>query len=120
MPSKPRLKQLAQDGATDGQHMVWNTSAAAWIAETPAGDGEPTQEDIATEVITGTDTALSATLVSTPVSNLSLKLALNGVLQRQGATFDYTVSSQTITWLASTGTAVDMDTGDELIAFYEK
>jgi hypothetical protein len=78
----------------------------------------PRQEEVTTENITGTDTALSDTLNNTPVSNASVDLYLNGVHQKQGAGEDYTISGSTITWLASTGTAVDMDTTDELFASY--
>ena len=45
-------------------------------------------------------------------------LRLNGVTQTQGAGADYSVSGQTITWLASTGTAVDMDTDDDIVVTY--
>lgn len=121
MPAKPRLKQLAQDGATDGQHILWNNANGVWEPGTPPAEGVPTQEAIATEVITNTDTAMAATLTSVPTSALSVKITLNGVLQRQGATFDYTVVPATgvITWLALTGSAVDMDTTDEMVVFYE-
>jgi len=77
------------------------------------------QEEVTTQVITGTDTALTDTLNNTPVSNASVRLFLNGVFQKQGAGEDYTISGTTITWLASTGTAVDMDTTDELFAAYD-
>jgi hypothetical protein len=77
-----------------------------------------TEETITTEAITGTDTALTDTLDNTPVSNGSLALWLNGVFQDQGAGKDYTVSGTTITWLASSGTAVDMETDDVLTAKY--
>lgn len=76
------------------------------------------QEVVATQAITGTDTAITDTLDNTPTSILSVKLFLNGLLQKQGATFDYTLSGTTLTWLASSGTAVDMDTSDELRAVY--
>lgn len=76
------------------------------------------QESVTTQVITGTDTALTDTLDFAPVSASSVKLYLNGVLQKQGATFDYTISGSTITWLQSTGTAVPLDTSDELLAVY--
>lgn len=78
----------------------------------------PNQEAVTTQNITGTDTALTDTLNNSPVSAASVALYLNGLLQRQGAGQDYTISGQTITWLASTGTAVDMDTSDELVAVY--
>lgn len=76
------------------------------------------QEVVATEAITGTDTALADTLDSTPVSSACVALFFNGVLCKQGATFDYSISGSTITWLASSGTAPDMTTGDSLIALY--
>jgi hypothetical protein len=70
-------------------------------------------------VITGTDTALAATLSFTPLSDASVRLFFNTNFQAQGAGLVYTIAGTTITWLASTGTAADMDTGDELIAVYE-
>lgn len=78
----------------------------------------PNQESVTTQTITGSDTAMSDTLNNTPVSNASVNLWLNGVHQEQGATKDYTISGSTITWLASTGTAVDQATTDVLIASY--
>jgi len=81
--------------------------------------GTPNQELVTTQNITGTDTALTDTLNNVPVSATSLKLFLNGILLLQGAGNDYSVSGQTITWLANTGTAPDLDTSDELIAVYE-
>lgn len=76
------------------------------------------QEVVATQVITGTDTAITDTLDNTPINNASVKLFLNGIEQRQGATYDYTISGVTITWLALSGTAVDMDATDVLDAVY--
>ena len=76
------------------------------------------QESITTEAITGTDTALADTLTTAPRTGSVVKLFLNGVQQEEGATKDFTVSSQTITWLASTGTAVDLETSDVLVAVY--
>jgi hypothetical protein len=47
---------------------------------------------------------------------------LNGILKRQGIGLDYTVGVGTngveITWLANSGTAVDMDTSDILTVVY--
>lgn len=76
------------------------------------------QEVIATEVITGTDTALADTLDNTPIDVTAVGLYLNGVLLREGAGNDYTISGTTITWLASTGTAPNMNTNDDLTAIY--
>ena len=112
-----RLKQFAQDGATADHVITWNGST--WVAQDQQGDGPDfEQETLASEAISGTDTALSATLSSAPVSDASVVLRLNGVTQTQGAGADYSVSGQTITWLAGTGTAVDMDTSDELVVTY--
>lgn len=82
-----------------------------------AAGGTQRQESITTEVIT-TDVAITDTLNNTPTSNAAVKVFLNGILQTQGAGADYTVSGTTITWLAASGTAVDMDTSDILIAVY--
>lgn len=76
------------------------------------------QESIATEAITSSDTAITDTLDNTPRTGSTVKLYLNGVQQEEGATKDFTVSGTTITWLASSGTAVDLETSDVLIATY--
>jgi hypothetical protein len=124
--------------ATDAQHGVrgGGTQHADAIAAGAAGfmtgsdktklDGitagaEPNQtqneEEVTTEVIS-TDTAITDTLNNTPNPVNSLMLYLNGVKQQQGAGNDYTLSGTTITWLASSGTAVDMDATDTLDASY--
>lgn len=77
------------------------------------------QEELSAQDITGTDTALSDTLDFTPVSDESVKVFLNGSLQKQGAGNDYSISGTTITWLASTGTAVNMLSSDNVIVVYE-
>lgn len=77
------------------------------------------QEFVTAQNVTGADTALTDTLDNVPVSNLSVRLYLNGVLQAQGVGRDYTVSGQTVTWLANTGTAVDLEATDEIIVVYE-
>ncbi len=79
------------------------------------------QEAVTTQAITAADTALTDVLNNIPLASAaSLLLSLNGVHQKQGAGFDYTVNPTTgaITWLASTGTAVDMETSDTLDAAY--
>lgn len=76
------------------------------------------QESITTEAITGSDTAISDTLDNTPRTGSTVRLYLNGVQQQEGATKDFTRSGTTITWLASSGTAVDLETSDVLIAVY--
>lgn len=97
------------------------TGNAKW-AELGLG-GTEYQEPITTENISGADTALADQLDKTPVNDGSVKLFLNGVFQKQGATNDYSISGKVITWLPSsgtgTGTAVDMDTTDVLEAAYE-
>lgn len=125
--------------ATDAQHGVrgGGTQHANVIAAGAAGfitgadktklDGiealaevndTPQQERVTTQTVNGTDTALTDTLNATPVSNASVVLFFNGVMMIQGAGEDYTISGSTITWLASTGTAEDMKTSDDLVATY--
>lgn len=125
------LQSDAQHGTRGGgtQHAVASGAASGFMSNTDKSklDGiqagaqvnsTPRQEAVTTQVITGSDTAMTDTLNNTPSSTASVKLYLNGVLQRQGAGNDYTISGTTITWLASTGTAVDMDTTDVLDAVY--
>lgn len=120
-----------QHGTRGGgtQHSVATTGAAGFMSAADKtklnsvdADAEendvPNQEGVTTQNITGSDTALTDTLDNTPVSNASVALYLNGVHQEQGATKDYTISGSTITWLASSGTAVDMETTDTLVAKY--
>jgi hypothetical protein len=97
----------AASGQTEG--VIWQNAASSDVER---------QEEIATQAITGTDTALTATLSFTPKSASSVNLYLNGVHQSQGVGKDYTVSGTTITWLAGTGTAVDLEVADVLDASY--
>lgn len=94
-------------------HLKGIDDALASVAATPR------QEFVTAQNVVGADTALTDTLDNVPTSNSVVKLFLNGVLQAQGVGRDYTISGQTITWLALTGTAVDLETTDELIAVYE-
>jgi hypothetical protein len=85
-----------------------------------AAGGTPRQESVTTQNITGTDTVITSdTLDNTPTSAVAVKLYLNGILIPQGAGLYYTISGVNITWLAGGGTAVDLDTSDELLAVYE-
>lgn len=85
--------------------------------ETGATKEVPHQESITTQNV-NTDVALTDTLDAVPKDVAWLLLFLNGVQQVQGAVQDYSISGQTITWLAGTGTAVNMKTSDRLIAYY--
>jgi len=104
---------------SDGQVLTADTVSAAGVKWTTPTSATWRQENVTTQNITNTDTALTDTLNNAPVGATSVVLHLNGVMQSQGAGKDYTVASQTITWLASTGTAVDMVSTDELVATYQ-
>ena len=54
----------------------------------------------------------------TPVTSSGVIVYLNGLMQRQGSGNDYTISGATITWLAGSGTAVDLATNDELLVSF--
>ena len=106
-------------GNTDGMVLtvdVAQTTGLKWA--TPASITWR-QENVTTQNITNADTALTDLLDYTPVGATSVVLHLNGIMQSQGPGKDYTISSKTITWLASTGTAVDMVSTDELVATYQ-
>ena len=96
------------------------TSHLKGIDDFAAGfGGIPRQEFLTAENITGTDTSLTDTLNNIPISDVSVELYLNGLIQEQGAGLDYTISGTTITWLASTGTAINMIADDKLTVVYE-
>jgi len=97
---------------------IIGTDDLTFIKLTDGPAPEQRQEEVTTEAITSADTAMSDTLDFVPKSDASVVLFLNGVQQQQGAGEDYTISGQTITWLASSGTAVDQETTDTLIAKY--
>lgn len=84
-----------------------------------ASGGTQRQELLTTQVISGSDTAMTDTLNNTPVSNAAVKLFYFGVLLEQGAGLDYTISGATITWLASSGTVPDQAASEPLYAVYE-
>jgi hypothetical protein len=84
----------------------------------PVGAGVSNQETLTAETIVGADVVLTDTLDNAPKVNASLLLFHNGLMRRQGAGNDYSISGVTITWLASTGTAPDMDVSDRLDAYY--
>jgi hypothetical protein len=50
---KPRVSQLAQSGATDGQVITWDNTAGLWVPETPAAGGSLTVQDESGNVGTG-------------------------------------------------------------------
>jgi hypothetical protein len=101
------------------QASVEATTAAGIAAEAvtiaPVAGLPPRKQTLATQVITGVDAALVATLAFVPVAQ-SLALFLNGVEQHEGT--DYSRAATVIIWLAGTGTAVDMDATDQLDAYY--
>ena len=105
-------------GNTDGMALVVDSSLAAGIKWASQTGATCRQEAVTAQNITNADTALTDLLDNTPLSATSVHLYLNGVHQSQGAGKDYTIASKTITWLASTGTAVDMVSTDEIIVSY--
>lgn len=54
-------------------------------------------------------------LLFAPVENAALVLYVNGILARQGAAGEYTISGTTITWLDNN---YILDASDEVIAYY--
>lgn len=106
---------------TDGQVLVADsaqTEGIDWVDQSTLSPTTDRQERVTTELITSGDVALTDQLDYTPVSNASVSLYLNGVHQIQGAGEDYTISGKVITWLRGTGTAVPMQTTDDLVAVY--
>ena len=112
---------VAVPGAPGTNGFMTGVDKAKLDGIAPGGEPNDTnrQEFVTTQVITASDTALVDQLDFAPESAVSLCLYLNGIQQKQGAGRDYTVAGQIITWLASSGTAVDMDATDELVAKYQ-
>ena len=115
-----------------GVGLLWyDESAQGWLVSEDGGaptaiaggggggGGTVRQEPVATESVVGADVALADQLNLAPTGPTTVRLFLNGVLQRQGAARDYSLSGQVITWLAGTGTAPTLELTDELIAVYE-
>lgn len=94
-----------------------DAATGAWelIGSGAAGGTERPQEVLTSQVITGTDTALTDTLDFTPVDGTSIVITQNGAVLEQGAGKDYTLASKTVTWLASSGNATDLAATDTLI-----
>lgn len=113
----------------DHEHAVATAAAVGITATNAEGDStslaranhthklQEVQEAITAEAKT-TDGAITDTLDNAPRTGSVVHLFLNGVKQEYGAGKDYTVSGQTITWLAGTGTAVDLAVDDVLVAVY--
>lgn len=128
MPSRPgpRPDQISQEGATVGQVITAGAQVPSFEDNDGGGGGTGSsgvlvQQIIQGEVIT-TDQAISTQLDFTPLTDESVRLFLNGVLQAQGSEGSYTVSStdsQTLVWLAGTGTAISTSTIDRWIVVYE-
>ena len=92
------------------------TGNTGWTAYAAAGGGNPARKDIIPgQNIVGTDTVLATNLSFAPDSN-SLALFLNGAEQVEGQ--HYSLSGVAITWLAGSGTAVDLDPLDQITAYY--
>uniref|UniRef100_A0A6H1Z7W0 Tail protein n=1 Tax=viral metagenome TaxID=1070528 RepID=A0A6H1Z7W0_9ZZZZ len=81
-------------------------------------DAEDGGEVVTSEVVVGADTALADGLDHLPLASTEVSLFLNGVLLRQGATFDYTLAGQVITVLCNTGTCPDLVVADVIQARY--
>lgn len=127
MTTRFKIITTAPTGSNN-QVLQWDaTEAAAIWADSQGGSSgsasslEAVQHTIASEVVSGSDTNLAATLNAAPYSTGSVLLFHNGVQQRQGAAADYVLTgseNKTIRWLAGTGTAVDLIADDNIDVYY--
>lgn len=121
-PINDGLQHAVATGALNGYMSAGDKTKLDGITAGAEPNAIDRQEAVTTELITNSDTVLADVLNNIPLdSALSLSLYLNGVHQKQGAGLDYTVNPTTgaITWLASSGTAVNMQTNDDLWATYK-
>ena len=107
------------DGA--GITLVYTDATRGWeivneIATFPNDNWK--SEEITSENITGTDTALTQTLSEVPSDATAVMLFLNGQRMTYGVGNDFTISGDIITWLANTGTAPNMLVTDVVHVYY--
>lgn len=117
--------QHAIAGATpeviDGGQSAAEGSATSFArSDHDHGFPQLVQETVATEAISGTDTALADTLDNTPATGFGVMLFLNGQYMHRGAAASdaYNISGTTITWRASTGCAPDLAVSDDIKVLY--
>ena len=96
---KPRVSQLAQSGATNGQVITWNNTAGQWEPDDPTG-GDAILFCGARAVAAGGETLL--TLGSTPIANSEI-VAVNGAVKDW--TTAYTRSGAVITFASPLATS---------------
>jgi hypothetical protein len=58
---KPRVSQLGQSGATDGQVLTWDTTTSRWQPETPSAGytDEQARDAIGTALVAGTNVTIT-------------------------------------------------------------
>ncbi len=81
----------------------------------------PITKFVTTESVINNDTVLTDTLDVDVLDPAGVIADLNGLIQDQGAGLDYILSgagNKTVTWLADTGTAINMKTSDALRFHY--
>lgn len=81
------------------------------------------QRDIARTVMVAITSSVSIdsglpAFAYTPITSSGVIVYLNGLIQFPGSGHDYTIAGDTITWLAGSGTAVDLATNDELLVSF--
>jgi hypothetical protein len=111
------LDKLAQDGATDGQSLLWNNVGGTWEPGTPAGGGDVSDGDTLSTGLTFPnaglrilDTDASHDLVLSPGSNLTADRTLT--LTTGDADRTLTIGGDTT---LSGGTHSGTNTGDQTI-----
>lgn len=116
LPEVP-LDKLAQDGATDGQSMLWNNTLGTWEPGTPAGGGDVSDGDTLSTGLTFPlsglhilDTDASHDLILSPGSNLTADRTLT--LTTGDASRTLTIGADTT---LSGGTHSGTNTGDQTI-----
>jgi len=132
--ASPTINSDSSAGYGEGSVWVNTTSNEAFICvdasvgaaiwnEIALG-GNVYQEDYVGDVIASgaADTALTNPAANLPIKTAqSFRLYMNGILQKQGAGNDYTVVLATgvVTWLTTSGTAIEMDATDNITYVYE-
>lgn len=106
---RPRLAQLHQSGATDGQVPVWDAAAGLWVPGAGAGGGSSTEHVTQWWEIGGSG-ATVRTLAYAPTG--VPVVTLNGLAQRESV--EWTISGSTLSVLAG----MSAEAGDVLQVTY--
>jgi len=106
--TEPKLDIL--NAPTDTYVLSWNNTSMQMEWVDVDANGVQNGDLIYNEIPTGTINSINAvfTLANTPFANDKVRIYLNGMRQKEGGGFDYTISGVTITFNKAPNTGSDI------------